>query len=152
MAPSDASRPDPLHLDAWVAFLRAHAHVVAVLDTELREEAGLPLTWYDVLVQLSEAGGEVRMSELATRLLLSRSATTRLIDRVEDAGLVERCVPSDDARGRIVLLTDDGRTTLQSAAVVHLRGVQRHFARHLDDAEAGVVARALGRVVADDYS
>ena len=157
MAPPDvtdhhASQPDPLRLDAWVAFLRAHARVVAVLDAELREEFGLPLTWYDVLVQLSEAGGEVRMSELADRLLLSRSATTRLVDRVERAGLVERCVPSDDARGRIVSLTEPGRTALASAAVVHLAGVQRHFARHLDAAEATIVARAFERVVGDAYS
>jgi DNA-binding MarR family transcriptional regulator len=150
--PPDATEPDPPHLDAWVAFLRAHAQVVRVLDAELRAEAGLPLTWYDVLVQLSEAGGEVRMSELADRLLLSRSATTRLVDRVERAGLVERCVPSDDARGRIVSLTDDGRATLRSAAVVHLQGVQQHFARHLDAAEADVVARVLERVVGDAYS
>lgn len=150
--PTDATEPDPLHLDAWVAFLRAHAHVVRVLDAELRDEVGLPLTWYDVLVQLSEAGGEVRMSELADRLLLSRSATTRLIDRVERAGLVERCIPADDARGRTVSLTEPGRATLRSAAVVHLRGVQRHFGRHLDEEEAAVVARVGRRVVGDAYS
>ena len=61
--------------------------------------------------------------------------------RVERAGRVERWVPADDARGRIVSLTDPGRATLRSAAVVHLRGVQQHFARHLDDAELRAALR-----------
>jgi DNA-binding MarR family transcriptional regulator len=48
---------------------------------------GLPLTWYDVLVQLSEADDHrLRMQELAGKVLLSKSGLTRLIDRMEREG------------------------------------------------------------------
>ena len=79
--------PHPLQLEAWRSFLEAHARVTELLDAELRAQRDLPLGWYDVLVQLSEAGGRRRMSELADAVLLSRSNCTRLVDRLDAAGL-----------------------------------------------------------------
>ena len=75
---------------AWRAFLEAHAAISKQMERELREECDLPLSWYDALVQLHEAGGSLRMHELADHLLLSRSATTRFADRLEGAGFIER--------------------------------------------------------------
>jgi DNA-binding MarR family transcriptional regulator len=144
-------QPDELHLAAWVAFLRAHSRLTRVLDAELRDEAGLLLSWYDVLVQLHAAGDRMRMSELAQSLLLSRSATSRLVDRVERAGYVRREVVEDDARGREVILTDEGLAMLRSAAQVHLRGIAEHFAAHVSDDEARSLA-ALGERLADLHS
>ena len=87
---------------------------------------GLPLSWYDVLVQLNEAGGEIRMHRLASSLLLSRSATTRFVERLERAGLLcataPRTIagePSSDSPTRAGTPCGGGR--------VHLRGVKRHF-------------------------
>ena len=45
--------------------------------------------WYDVLLQLHEAGGRLRMQELADRVLLHKSSISRLVDRMEAAGLVD---------------------------------------------------------------
>lgn len=143
-----SSRVNKADMAAWRAFLEAHAHVSRVLEAELMAEKGLPLAWYDVLVQLHEAGGSLRMSDLADRLLLSRSATTRFAERLEAAGLVTRHVAASDRRGRTVELTDAGRERLRDAASVHLRGIAEHFASHLDDEEAAVVHRVLRRVAA----
>ena len=96
-------------LAAWRAFLDAHAALVAVLERELLEERDLPLTFYDVLVQLSEAGGRMRMSDLAGSLLLSRSGVTRLVDRMADAGYVAREACASDGRGFYAVLTPAGR-------------------------------------------
>jgi dihydroorotase-like cyclic amidohydrolase len=53
-------------LSAWRAFLEAHAHTTDLLERELKEAEGLPLSWYDVMVQLQEADGfRLRMQELA---------------------------------------------------------------------------------------
>lgn len=135
-------------LRAWRAFLEAYARIMRHLEAELRAERDLPLTWYDALVQLDEAGGALRMHEFAERLLLSRSATTRFADRLEQAGLVERTACDSDRRGMELRLTDLGRDTLRAAAPGHLRGVEEHFASRLTGEERRMLARTLGRLAA----
>lgn len=140
-------RLDPERLGAWRAFLEAHARIVDVLTEELREGTGLPLTWYDVLVQLSEAPGhQLRMQELAGAILLSKSGLTRLVDRLEAEGYVERVACDDDRRGTFARLTDEGLATLRRCAPVHVDGVVRHFAAHIGDDEAAVLRRVLERL------
>lgn len=143
-------KPSDDELAAWRAFLEAHARVVRVLERELRAEKNLPLHWYDALVQLHEAGGALRMHELADRMLLSRSATTRFADRLEAAGLVEREVCDEDRRGLELRMTEVGRATLADAATVHLRGVAQHFTSHLTAGEQETLRRALGRVAREE--
>ena len=143
------TRPDPRRLAAWRALLEAHAAVTERLERELVAARGLPLSRYEVLLRLHQApGGRLRMQELADSVLLSKSGLSRLVDRMEAAGLVarERC-PSD-RRGAFAVLTEQGRTALRRAAPVHLRGIQEHFAGHLDDDEVRVLAAALRRVAA----
>ena len=138
----------PAQLAAWRTFLEAYSRTLDVLSRELRDEEGLPLTWYDVLVQLSEAtDNRLRMQELADAVLLSKSGLTRLIDRMEGEGLVTRYACPVDRRGTFAELTDAGRRRLRETAPTHLRGVQEHFARFLDDEEAAQLQRLLARVV-----
>ncbi len=134
-------------LAAWRAFLEAHARTTENLERELRDDEGLPLAWYDVLVHLSEADGHrLRMQELANAVLLSKSGLTRLVDRMEQAGLVHRAACPDDRRGTFAQLTEMGMDRLRSTAPRHIRGVAEHFAIHLDDEEAALLARLLGRI------
>lgn len=133
-------------LAAWRAFLDAHAAVIAVLERELMEERGLPLSFYDVLVQLSEGGGRMRMSDLAGSLLLSRSGVTRLVDRVAAAGYVRREACPTDKRGTYAVLTPAGRDALTRAWPTHARGVQQHFADALEPGDAPALAAVLDRV------
>lgn len=142
-------RHDP-RLRAWQSFLRAHARVVRELERELQAEQQLPLTDYDVLVQLSAADQRrLRMSELADRLLLSRSGVTRLVDRLVAAGLVERVTCDVDRRGQWAQLTDAGYERLRRATPTHLRGVARHFLDRLSGRELGELQRVLDRILAD---
>lgn len=135
-------------LGAWRAFLEAYSHITDVLARELRDEEELPLTWYDVLVHLSEAPEQrLRMQDLANAILLSKSGLTRLVDRMQKAGLVERETCSSDKRGTFANLTDQGMATLRAAAPTHVRGVDEHFASLLDDEEAVVLERILQRLV-----
>lgn len=156
-----AARPvdarDPAHnapaglsdarMAAWRAFLGAHARATAQLSRELLDEESLPLTWYDVLVQLSEAPDHrLRMQELADCVLLSQSGLTRLVDRMQKHGLVERLRCASDGRGTFATLTPAGLDQLRSAYPTHLRGVRTWFADLLDEEEAAVLTRALRRV------
>ncbi len=136
-----------LRMAAWRAFLEAHAHVTALLEEDLQRERGLPLAWYDVLVQLEEAEGHrLRMTELARRVLISKSGLTRLVDRMAGEGLVTRCSDDADRRGRWVELTAAGLERLRDAAPRHLRGVRRYFTSELDEEGAGLLADVLGRI------
>jgi len=133
---------------AWRGFLEAHARVVAVLEEELRREAGMPLTWYDVLVQLSEAPRErLRMQDLARAVLLSKSGLTRLVDRLCDAGYIERVQDPEDGRATLAVLTAAGRLALHEAAPVHMRGIERTFTSVLTPEERLVLAGAFERIV-----
>lgn len=134
-------------LVAWRAFLEAHAFVMSKLADELEAEREMPLGWYDVLVQLSEAeGNRLRMTELADRVLLSKSGLTRLVDRMCNAGLVSRLADEEDRRGRWVEMTKVGRERLVDAAPVHMRGVHQYFTDYLSDEEAKVMGAALRRI------
>jgi DNA-binding MarR family transcriptional regulator len=134
---------------AWRALLQAQATLMRQLDTELREDTGLRLADFDVLAQLAEAGGELRMTELAARTLLSRSGLTRRVARLVDEGLVGRANATGDGRGVVVALTDAGVARVTETAPVHLRGVSKLFVERLDDQELAVLEAALRKVIVD---
>jgi DNA-binding MarR family transcriptional regulator len=111
-------------------------------------EAGLPpLSWYDVLLELSAAPGcRLRMHELASAVVLSRSGLTRLVDRLEKAGLLRREPDPEDGRGSFAVLTDEGVKTREKMWPVYARGIAEYFGAHVSDEEAEVLGRVLGRV------
>jgi DNA-binding MarR family transcriptional regulator len=129
--------------------LQAHATLIRQLDTDLRQDTGLRLADFDVLAQLADAGGELRMTQLAARTLLSRSGSTRRVARLLDQGLVRRANATDDGRGVVVALTDAGVALLTETVPVHLRGVSRLFVERLDEQELAVLETALRKVVVD---
>lgn len=144
-------RPDEQRLAAWRSLLHLHAALVDRLGHELQEERQLPLSWYDVLLNIHEAGGRLRMQELARSVLLSKSGLTRLVDRMESAGLVRREACSGDRRGTFAVLTEEGTATFLRAAPIHMRGIQEHFGAHVDDDEAGVLRTVLDKVLAAQH-
>jgi DNA-binding MarR family transcriptional regulator len=139
--------PTATELDAWRSFLRAHARLTRVLETELVAEHPITLGAYDVLVQLAEAPGRrLRMAELADAVLLSRSGVTRLVDRLEVAGMVTRERFDGDGRGVVAVITTKGIDTLRSAARTHLAGVVRHFVESMDPEELAAFGELSSRL------
>src|ERR671919_510389 len=95
----------PAELGAWRGLLRVHSALVKALDAELLAEQGLPLSSYEVLINLQAAPGQRRrMAELADSVLLSRSGMTRLVDRLQREGLPARDTCTDDGRGPLAVL------------------------------------------------
>lgn len=146
-APAAALRADDPRLDAWRAFLSAHARLSRRLDEELRADHDLSLPEYDALLQLAQAPERrLRMSRLATLVLLSKSGVTRLIDRLEADGFVERTQCLSDARGAEAVLTPAGLARLRDAAVTHLAGIERYFLASLGPDELATIERTMGTV------
>jgi len=113
---------------AWRAFLGANRLLFDRLDRELQRDAGLPHTYYEILVWLSETPGRsMRMSELADRTLSSRSRLSHAVARLEEAGWVRRDDCPTDRRGALAVLTDEGFAKLASAAPGHVAGVRMHL-------------------------
>src|SRR3954447_20153319 len=135
-APAELRELAPQELGAWRGMLRVHSALVKALDAELLATHGLPLTSYEVLINLQAAPGRrCRMAELADGVLLSRSGTTRLVDRLERDGLLERDTCDSDGRGCFAVLTDRGEELLQQARATHLEGVRERFLRHFEAEE-----------------
>lgn len=142
---------DAARLSVWRGFLEAHATVIRKLEHDLLEHAGVPITWYDVLVHLSESPqGRLPHQVLADSLLLSRSGVTRLVDRMVDAGLVCREASERDRRVSYVVLTQEGRALLDRAGPGHIQSVVRHFARHLKGREVATLESFFSRLLERD--
>jgi DNA-binding MarR family transcriptional regulator len=134
---------------AWAALLRVHAALVPVLDRELQAACGLPLTWYDVLLELNSAPGRrLSMGELGQVAVVSRSRVSRVVDQLAAGGLVVREANPQDRRSAYASITEAGRKRLRTAAPVYLGGIERHFSAQMSADDARTTAAALERVLA----
>lgn len=141
-----------LAAEAWGAVLRTHAALVPQLDRRLEEQTGLPLRWYDALLELSAApDGRLTMGELAARVVLSRTRVSRVVDELERARLVRRDANAADRRSAFAVLTPAGRRAFDAAAPVYRRAIAEGFAAALADEELEVVRDLLGRVLAAQH-
>lgn len=136
------------HLAAWRAFLKTHATVVDRIDHDLAAAERLPLSSYDVLIELYEAPEHrLRMHELAERVVLSRSGLTRLVDRLEAEGFLIRDRCGTDRRGAYAVITDQGIAALRRAWPVYAQGISQYFAQWLNTEEAEVLRSAFERII-----
>jgi DNA-binding MarR family transcriptional regulator len=111
--------------------------VVRALEKRIRQELGLPLAGYEVLVRLAEVpeGERVRMQELARRVLLSKSGLSQLFTRLERRGLVERRGDPENLRVTYALITEKGKETLERALPAFREEIDERFAGHLNREE-----------------
>jgi DNA-binding MarR family transcriptional regulator len=111
---------------AWRAYLEATKLLFDALDRQLQRESGMPHTYYEILVRLSEAAERsMRMSELADITRSSRSRLSHAVARLEERGWLKRVDCTTDKRGQIATLTDTGFAALEHAAPGHVATVRR---------------------------
>jgi DNA-binding MarR family transcriptional regulator len=131
----------------WRAWLEVMRLLPAQLEDRLHERHDLNLTDYQVLVELSEAGGgQLRMTELANRTSLSKSRLSHQIGRMEKAGLVERQDCPSDRRGAFAVITEAGWGLLRAAAPAHVADVRELFVDLMSPEEVATVGRAMGLI------
>jgi DNA-binding MarR family transcriptional regulator len=132
---------------SWRAFLVGTTLLMDRLDRDLRDQHGLSLPEYEILVRLSEAeGNRVRMAQLADSVSHSRSRVTHTVSRMETAGLVVRDACLSDGRGVEAVLTDQGRAALEAAAPTHVAGVRRMLVDLVDQDDFQAVGRVFDAV------
>jgi DNA-binding MarR family transcriptional regulator len=134
---------------AWLDAFQANTLVVRALEKSLRQEFGLALAGYEVLVRLAEVpGGErVRMQELARKVLLSKSGLSQLFTRLERRGLVERRGDPENLRVTYAILTVEGREALERAQPAFREEIEERFAGHLNEKEVQMIRRAMRKVI-----
>ena len=80
-----------------------------------------------MLAALRRAGApyELAPGELARHTMVTTGAATKRIHRLEAAGLVSRRVSEDDARGRVIGLTQAGKRVIDEAFTAHMANEHR---------------------------
>ncbi|MFE7552982.1 MarR family winged helix-turn-helix transcriptional regulator [Streptomyces gardneri] len=140
-------REGEYRVEAWRALLLAHNAAVRAIESDVQRNGRIPLTWYDVLLELRGAGEQgLRMQEVAERVVLSRTRVSRLVDEMARSGLVTKKPDPTDKRVTWAVITDEGRSALRATAPAYMRGIREHFGRYLTDEEAAVITTALLRV------
>jgi DNA-binding MarR family transcriptional regulator len=117
------------------------------MDRQLRRQVGLPLGWYDVLLELQAAARRrLTMSQLGARVVLSRTRTSRVVDELVAADLVAREPNPDDARSAFAVLTARGLAEFRRAAPVYLSAIEGEFAEPLKTEELRQLRALLLRI------
>jgi len=127
------------------------------LHAELRPvfaEAGLSDGDFDVLASLRRAGPPYQLTpgELAASTMVTSGAVTKRVDRLVDRGLVTRRIGDQDARGRVIALTEQGRDLIDAAFAAHMANEHRLVAP-LGDIDRTRLARLLeswGRALGEE--
>jgi DNA-binding MarR family transcriptional regulator len=145
------TRPDrdELGLTTWSMLLRTHAAVVRAIEREVEDATGLPLSWYDVLLELDAVDqGRLRMQELGARVVLSRTRVSRLVDEIARAGMVDKQPDPADGRATLAVITERGRQELRRAAPVYLDRIQANFTSNLTEDQLQAIHDGLQQVLA----
>jgi DNA-binding MarR family transcriptional regulator len=133
---------------AWRGYRRMRRLLDLQLNRELLHESGLSEADYDVLSDLSETPQQrMRLTELAELMLWSKSRLSHHITRMQQRGLVRREECPGDARGSLVVLTEQGRRAIEEAAPGHVASVRRHMIDLLTPAEITALGDLSQRVV-----
>ncbi|MCX4550341.1 MarR family transcriptional regulator [Streptomyces sp. NBC_01267] len=133
----------------WRAYLHASTLLEDHLDRQLQRDAGMPHTYYGLLVQLSQAPGRrMRMTELAMDAKITRSRLSHAIARLEKNGWVSRENCPSDKRGQYAVLTPDGMEVLERTAPGHVAAVRQALFDRLSPEQVGQLGEIM-RVMAE---
>lgn len=95
--------------EGWQQLVRRFHRITCQLDRALSSAHGLTSSEFSVLEQVYQAGGSLRMSELAQTACVTQSALSRLVGRLHDDGLLARKTCDADRRSVFAELTAAGR-------------------------------------------
>ncbi|MFZ3415258.1 MarR family winged helix-turn-helix transcriptional regulator [Arthrobacter sp. 3Tela_A] len=112
----------------WRAHIETFEIARSRIESRLRKDSQLSDGDYRVLLSLSEAEGKaMRSSQLAAHLEWERSRLSGQLGRMEKRGLLRREPSPEDARGSLVILTDQGARAFRDSTLPHLAAIKEIF-------------------------
>ena len=133
-------------------YFETTARLLDYLEKRLKQQVGLTLSEYNMLLLLSEAPeGHMRMGQLADAIVFSPSRLTYQVKVLSDRGLVKRVKCAEDGRAWQAELTAEGRTMFRKASVIHAKGVKTLFTDVVSADELATIYRTFARV-ADNFN
>jgi DNA-binding MarR family transcriptional regulator len=132
----EATTLDEDQVRTWKAYSWAARRLFAQLDREMQRDAGLPITYWELLRHLDQAPQRsMRMSDLAEVTQSAPSRLTHAVSQLESSGLVRRRQCASDRRGSYAELTDAGVEALAAAGEAVTRSLRTHFFGALSEAD-----------------
>ena len=142
-----SSYPSEDVVRAWARLAKAQRQALLAIEQALGAAKLPPLAWYDVLLELERAGGELRPFELEREMLLAQYNLSRLIDRMEKAGYVERRALTNDRRGQAIAITSAGKSLRRQMWSVYGPAIQAAVGEHLSPKQVETLGTLLGALL-----
>ncbi|GAA4596898.1 DNA-binding MarR family transcriptional regulator [Actinoplanes octamycinicus] len=133
---------------AWLNLTQLLMLLPSALDRQLRDDAGIPHAYYQILAMLSnDPSRSMRMTDLARMVGTTTSRLSHAVASLEQRGWVIRQACSFDRRGQIASLTDAGMAVLAAAAPGHVAEVRRLIFDNLSEAEVEQLRAITGKIL-----
>jgi DNA-binding MarR family transcriptional regulator len=133
---------------AWLNLTQLLILLPSALDRQLRDDAGIPHAYYQILAMLSkEPGRSMRMTDLARMVGTTTSRLSHAVASLEQRGWMVRQACSFDRRGQIASLTEEGVAVLEAAAPGHVAEVRRLIFDNLSEAEIDQLRAITGKIL-----
>jgi DNA-binding MarR family transcriptional regulator len=141
-------RLDAERIGLWRQFCQTSAALQRNVDQQLSDEHFISLAWFECLAAIRDAGGVMRVHELAEALGELPSSLSRRLDRLEQEGYVrrKRTPLPDDRRAVSVSLSASGRAAWRDANITYRRMVQQHFAQSLTETDIVALQRVFTKL------
>lgn len=97
--------------------VRFETELWAAVDTRLRTDCDLQLTWFEIMQLLGREPGR-RVQDIATEFAISVGGTSKVVDRIVVAGFSRRIPNPQDGRSALLELTEVGQQKLAEAVPV----------------------------------
>jgi DNA-binding MarR family transcriptional regulator len=138
---------EELAQNAWRTYFETSQKIRQALETQLKDDAGMPVSDYNTMLLLWEAPERtLTMSALAKKLVFSPSRLNYRIKVLVDSGLVTKTPCPDDGRAHNVALTEAGAQAFLAAGRQHKEYVDEIFFDHVSDEELEVLESVFARI------
>jgi DNA-binding MarR family transcriptional regulator len=131
----------------WEGVARVHSSMSAALEHDMVPEAGMPLAWYEVLLNLTRSpGGMMRYQDLARVAGITNSGASRRLEQMTKAGFIERRSCPTDRRGVFAHITTKGAASFKTAHKVFVSSLERNLGTSLKPGDAELINAALSKL------
>lgn len=114
----------------------------AAVDTRLRSDCDLQLTWFEIMQLLRDRDG-LRIYDVAQEFGITMGGTSKVVDRIEQAGYCLRSPNPNDRRSALLALTATGKAKVDEAIPVFEDELAQRFSTVLGPGELQRMAAGL---------